>query len=830
LNDQDRRILRRHVLNDLGLARVRDGEASLFDMLQRHFDAQEALFMIPEVPGRGMLQRGESERLGLEGNKRSALAVIIEHFEETFRRLPGLKKGEGGHRLLLFDGVGMALKQVGEGLWAEAVVLKAAESLGVGIGQQGQMIEALMIQLRDETLDAAAREEIKDKIQSQQKFFSLYSEVATLMEDVIFELLVGYSYQEASVRGVVLQVIDAGRLEQLTVHVDKMVRELTPDGASDHGVKESILVEYQKIVEGYLVSIQKELGRMTRVEHEHLSFRQTFFDAARDVLAHEADGPALKELVRLYAADGALAEIYKGEAWVTAGFSPEELGTPEGQAARRALVLDDLQRALAAISYHLICDADFHVRFDLGAAVVRPTLLYLDFVPTPAEFENFIQTFGPRLKAVLAGTGSPQSHFAIVAKALNIPVYFIDPVTFSCLNDCSDALVLDGVVVARPNKETVFDAQRSDRELEERDARDTRLAAGSDVLGAANADTSGAVAAAVRAGAEAIGLDRTEVLYKGFLPTSLGEQIRIFGEILKAAGSIEVTFRVIDPGLDKWPPAWTFLRYDGALWWLEHPFGRAIARQQLRAWLRLWQHKRLRNFRVMFPMIRSACDMQAAKLFVREAMEAEGIAPEERIFDVGAMIENAEAAEAAEEILQEADFFSFGTNDMTQSEYHEADRTKPASYIRFYSRAMPRVVRAMVIPALVARKAHKHASVCGDAAATKDGWSLRGILEAMGLPLTLSMPYPYINRSKAWHKVMEGMMGTQFVRDVRVVLEGIAQTKTKEASDTFEAPLHETLDRLNAEVERRLDAGEVAGSSPADDSAAKKKDPGSPRR
>jgi phosphotransferase system enzyme I (PtsP) len=236
------------------------------------------------------------------------------------------------------------------------------------------------------------------------------------------------------------------------------------------------------------------------------------------------------------------------------------------------------------------------------------------------------------LKAVINTAGTPQSHYALAAKTMNIPIFIIDSDNQQDMNILAsgpEALVEEGAIVVNPTTETKEAyAKKSGVEKRLLEFCKARSAA-SGVFVSANADTPARIREAVQVyGADSIGLVRTENIYGRILPPSLRGLTATFRAIVDAAGSKEVTFRVIDFQEDKKPAAWAFIDYRGYKWYLGHPIGRAVARQQLRAWLRLWTQERKRTLRVMFPMIKTLRDLEEALGLLEEAKAREGVGPE----------------------------------------------------------------------------------------------------------------------------------------------------------------------------------------------------------
>ncbi len=323
--------------------------------------------------------------------------------------------------------------------------------------------------------------------------------------------------------------------------------------------------------------------------------------------------------------------------------------------------------------------------------------------------------------------GGKTSHTAIIARTLEIPAVL-------GLKDISkkvkqgDTVIVDGYrgkVFVNPTKEQVEEYIKLKRDLKQEERLLQRLrglpAVTKDnrrVEISANIGVPDDVKTALKYGAEGVGLFRTEFLYmnRDMLPTE-DEQYEEYKRVALDMGGRPVIIRTLDIGGDKDLPYFGFPKeLNPFLGWraIRMCLDRTdIFETQLRALLRASIHG---NLKIMYPMISGIAEIRSANKILNEVkkdLDIKGI-PYKKDLEVGIMVEIPSAAIMADALIKEVDFFSIGTNDLTQYTL-AVDRTNE-KISDLYDPLHPSVLRLVRNVIEESHKAGKWTGMCGELA------------------------------------------------------------------------------------------------------------------
>jgi len=331
------------------------------------------------------------------------------------------------------------------------------------------------------------------------------------------------------------------------------------------------------------------------------------------------------------------------------------------------------------------------------------------------------------IAGIVTENGGGTSHTAIVARALQLP-YVIGVKQLGGRIASGTLIIIDGSrgdVIVDPSPEMLeryrarhaAARQRDEQLLVEKDLPATTTDGVSITLNA-NVESLVGITAATAAGADGIGLFRTEFLYleRPDLPDE-DEQYRDAVAVLKAVGGRPVTFRTLDLGGDKLPLAITMpkgpnpaLGLRSIRFSIDQP---GIFRTQLRA---LHRASTLGPIRIMLPLVTSATELRRVLAIcadVRADLTAEGIPYDARV-PIGIMLETPSSVLTADLLAQQAAFFSIGSNDLIQ--YTCAADRENADVAHLRNPLQPAVLRLLKQAVDSANQARVPIALCGDMA------------------------------------------------------------------------------------------------------------------
>lgn len=360
---------------------------------------------------------------------------------------------------------------------------------------------------------------------------------------------------------------------------------------------------------------------------------------------------------------------------------------------------------------------------DIGSLPAGSILVARDLTPSMTAGINPLNVTG-----IVTELGGKTSHSAILARALEIPAVVAVDGFMSQISDGTE-LILDGsegVVFADPDQAVreEYTAKRDTflkekKELEQYIGKPTITKDGVTIELVANIGKPEDVEKVLQYDGEGIGLFRTEFLFmdRSSMPTE-DEQFEAYRKVAAAMNGKPVIIRTLDIGGDKEIPYMglekdenPFLGYRAIRFCLDRK--EDVYRPQIRALLRA---SAFGNIRIMVPMVTCLEEYREARAFVNEIkkeLDENSIAYNKDI-QVGIMVETAAASLMADVFAREVDFFSIGTNDLTQYTMSVDRGNDKVSYL--YSPLNPAVLRSIRHVIECGRKEGIMVGMCGEAA------------------------------------------------------------------------------------------------------------------
>lgn len=334
-----------------------------------------------------------------------------------------------------------------------------------------------------------------------------------------------------------------------------------------------------------------------------------------------------------------------------------------------------------------------------------------------------------KVLAFVTSHGSSNSHTAILARNMNIPAVIGAGDDFlSAVSDGMFAAVdgYTGEVFLSPDTEALEKLETKQKEdeekkrlLQELKGKENVTLDGTRINIFANIGGVDHIGAVLANDAGGIGLFRSEFLYleSSDYPTE-EQQFAAYKKVLESMAGKKVIIRTLDIGADKKVDYFDLAKEDNpALGFrairicLTRP---EIFRTQLRA---LYRASAFGKLGIMFPMITSVSEVEQIKKIcaeVREELRADGVDFDENA-ELGIMIETPAAAVISDKLAPLVDFFSVGTNDLTQYTL-ACDRQNSAveQFVDTHHEAILRLIE------MSAKNAHANGAwigICGELAA-----------------------------------------------------------------------------------------------------------------
>ncbi len=343
-----------------------------------------------------------------------------------------------------------------------------------------------------------------------------------------------------------------------------------------------------------------------------------------------------------------------------------------------------------------------------------------------------------KVSAFITAEGSVNSHTAILARTMGIPAVVDAGAELMQAENGTLAIVdgFTGKVYLDPDdstlermKKRLDEDVKAKKLLQKYKGMDNVTRDGVRIDVFANIQGLREVGAALLNDAGGVGLFRSEFLYldRNDFPTE-EEQFSTYKTVLQSMGGKKVVIRTLDIGADKQVGYFNLEKEENPALGLRairiclvRP---EILRTQLRALLRASVFGQLA---IMFPMITSVEEVLALKEILSDVsreLEKKKI-PYSGSTEIGIMIETPAAALISDLLAPHVDFFSVGTNDLTQ--YTLALDRQNRSLTRFYDPHHEAVLRLIETTAKNAHKHGKWIGICGELGADMEltEWFLR---------------------------------------------------------------------------------------------------------
>ena len=363
-----------------------------------------------------------------------------------------------------------------------------------------------------------------------------------------------------------------------------------------------------------------------------------------------------------------------------------------------------------------------------------------------------VQMDKEKLLAFVTRLGSANSHTAILARTMNIPALIEVDIKEEWNGKMAVVDGYTGTFYIDPDEDILKKMQEKKEEdikarelLQELKGKEDVTVDGKHIKLYANIGGVKDVASVLANDAAGIGLFRSEFLYlEADNYPDEEAQFQAYKTVAENMAGKKVIVRTLDIGADKQVDYFNLdheenpaMGYRAIRICLRQP---EIFKTQLRALLRAAVYG---NLSIMFPMIISVKEVRKIKEIIEEVkaeLREEGLPFKEDV-ELGIMIETPASVMMSRELAKEVDFFSVGTNDLTQ--YTLAIDRQNLALDEFYDPHHPAVLAMIKMAADNAHAEGKWIGICGELGADlelteeflKMGLDELSVSPAMVLPL-----------------------------------------------------------------------------------------------
>lgn len=354
-------------------------------------------------------------------------------------------------------------------------------------------------------------------------------------------------------------------------------------------------------------------------------------------------------------------------------------------------------------------------------SLIEPNSIVISKELTPSDTSNMNKD---NVVGFATDLGGKTSHTSIIAQTLDMPA-LVGMKDISTKIKGGEKAIIDGnegFIIIDPSDELVSEYESKIKEQKEKKERLSLIkdkeAVTKDnrhVEVSANIGNIEDLKIAIENGCDGVGLFRTEFLYmeNDHFPTE-EEQFAVYKEATEMLGEKPLIIRTLDIGGDKGLDYFEFpvednpfLGYRAIRLCLDRE---DIFITQLKALVRASAYG---NLKIMIPMVISVAEIKRSLELIeqiKEEFDKEGIAYNKDL-DVGIMVETPASVFMADKLIKYVDFFSIGTNDLSQ--YTLAVDRGNEFISELYSNYNPAVLRAIKHVIDTSHKAGKWTGMCG---------------------------------------------------------------------------------------------------------------------